>query len=76
MFFCSQKGFEIYKILQKYNLQEMFVISLSSMQSLECKFQIWPISAHYSRQSATYFEISEDDHPWTVSHASTIFDEL
>jgi hypothetical protein len=75
-FFGSQKGFEIYKIFQKYNLQEMFVILLSSMQSLQCKFQIGPISDHYSRQSATYCEISEDDHPWTVSHAPTIFDEL
>jgi hypothetical protein len=28
--FFSQKGFEIYKIFQKYNLQEMFVITLSS----------------------------------------------
>ena len=32
--FGSQKGFEIYKILQKYNLKEMFVILQSSMQSL------------------------------------------
>jgi hypothetical protein len=53
----------------------MFVILLSSMQSLQSKFQIWPISVHYSRQSASYFEISEDDHPWTVNSMSFIWND-
>ena len=38
-FFGSQKGFEIYKILQKYNLQEMLVISLSSCSLFNANFK-------------------------------------
>jgi hypothetical protein len=44
----------------------MFVISLSSFVIQQ---QIWSISGRYSWQSATYFEISEDDHPPLVTHA-------
>jgi hypothetical protein len=44
--------------------------------NLKLKFTIVFTSVHYWRQPATYFEISEDDHPWMVSHAPSIFDEL
>ena len=71
--FGSQKGFEICKILQKprqkhnifADLQEMFVISLSS-------FVIQQQILNLTNQCSLFmtvrhiFEISEDDHPLNI----------
>jgi hypothetical protein len=46
----------------------MFAISLSSCSRYNANFKL-DQSVLTIHDSPLYFEISEDDHPWTVTHA-------
>jgi hypothetical protein len=55
-------------IWKKSSNQEMFAISLSSFSRCNVNFKMdQAVSAIHD--SPLYFEISEDDHPRTVTHA-------
>jgi hypothetical protein len=55
-------------ICKKSSNQEMFAISLSSCSRYNVNFKL-DQSVFAIHDSLLYFEISEDDHPWLVTHA-------
>ena len=65
---CEQNDIYLQEIYQSSN-QEMFAISLSSCSRYNANFKLDQSHCSLFMTIRYIFEISEDDHPRTVSHA-------
>jgi hypothetical protein len=68
---CEQNEIYLQEIYQSSN-QEMFAISLSSCSRYNANFKLDQSQCSLFMTVRHIFEISEDDHPRTVTHARDI----